>query len=94
MVKSEQTVDVICQHKQDGTIIPIKIRLKDEDEAYQEFVVKAYEVLSRPDQYKLPSQIMVAGHRWEFECKIVVLERERRIKLLYNACEGRWRAGL
>lgn len=94
MVKSEQTVDVICQHKQDGTIIPIKIRLKDEDEVYQEFVVKAYKVLSHPGQYKLPSQIMTTSHRWAFECKIVVLEREIRIKLFYNACEGKWRVGL
>ena len=94
MVKSEQTVDVICQHKQDGTIIPIKIRLKDEDEVYHEFVVKSYRILSHPGQYKLPSQIMTTSHRWSFECKILVLEREIRVKLLYNACEGQWRIRL
>ena len=94
MVKSEQTVDVICQHKQDGTIIPIKICLKDEDKVYHEFVVKAYKVLSHPGQYRLPNQIMTTSHRWTFECKIAVLEREIRIKLFYNACEGQWRIRL
>ena len=94
MVKSEQAVDVICQHKRDGTIIPIKIRLKDEDEVEHEFVVKAYRVLSHPVQHALPSQIMTTSHRWAFECKIVVLDRERRIKLFYNACDGHWSVGL
>lgn len=32
-----QFVDVICQHKTDGTIIPLRIRVKDEDGIYQEF---------------------------------------------------------
>ena len=27
----QQSLDVICQHKKDGTIIPLKIRLQDED---------------------------------------------------------------
>ncbi len=94
MVRSEQAVDVICQHKQDGSIIPIKIRLQDEDGVYQEFVVKAYRVLSHPGQYRLPSEVVTMGYRWTFECKINVLDRERRIKLFYNMSDGQWKAGL
>lgn len=94
IVKPEQIIDVICQHKRDGTIIPIKIRLKDEDELYQEFVIKSYRVVYRPGQCMLPNEIPTMSHRWEFDCKIVVLSMERKIKLSYNAHEGLWRAGL
>ena len=38
----QKSIDVICQHKQDGNIIPLKIRLQDEDGEYQAFVVKSY----------------------------------------------------
>ena len=27
----QQSLDVICQHKKDGSIIPLKIRLQDEE---------------------------------------------------------------
>ena len=31
----QKSLDVICQFKKDGTIIPLKIRLQDEDGEYQ-----------------------------------------------------------
>ena len=34
--------DVICQHKTDGTIIPLKIRITDEDGEYQVYNIKSY----------------------------------------------------
>ena len=37
-----KSLDVICQFKKDGTIIPLKIRLQDEDGEYQSYMVKSY----------------------------------------------------
>ena len=34
--------DVICQHKIDGRIIPIKIRILDEDGEYQVYNIRSY----------------------------------------------------
>lgn len=31
VTNKNQFADVICQHKADGTIIPLRIRIKDED---------------------------------------------------------------
>ena len=31
----QQLVDVICQHNKDGSMIPIRVRLTDEDGAVQ-----------------------------------------------------------
>lgn len=33
----QKSLDVICQFKKDGTIIPLKIRLQDEDGEYQSY---------------------------------------------------------
>lgn len=35
-------VDVICQYTTKGEIIPLRIRIHDEDGVYQTFVIKAY----------------------------------------------------
>ena len=32
---TQQKIDMICQHKSDGTIIPIKFRMVDDDGLYQ-----------------------------------------------------------
>ena len=37
-----QSVDVICQHCRDGTIIPMRVRLKDEEGMLQSYTIKGY----------------------------------------------------
>ena len=37
-----KAVDVICQHSADGTIIPIRVRVKDEDGEYHAYTIKGY----------------------------------------------------
>ena len=93
-MKPEQIIDVICQHKCDGTIMPIKLRFQDEDKLYQEYVVKSYKVTHRPGQYMLPSEIPTISNRWDFECIIIVFNVEKRIKLSYNTHEGLWKMSL
>lgn len=86
-----QTADVICQHKRDGSIIPIKIRIIDEDGEYQTFQVKAYKNLSYNGNYTMPNGVESLNHIWRFECKITVLQEEKRIQLFYNAYENKWK---
>ena len=45
--------DVICQHKTDGTIIPLKIRITDEDGEYQVYNIKSYKDVSNRTAYTL-----------------------------------------
>jgi len=51
--KNYTLADVICQHKTDGTIIPLKIRIADEDGEYQIFNIKSYKVLSDHKEHTL-----------------------------------------
>ena len=41
-----QPVDVICQQNRDGTMIPLRVRLTDEEGATQTYTIKEYKDLS------------------------------------------------
>lgn len=83
--------DVICQHKRDGTIIPIKIRLSDDDGEFQTYKIKAYKDLTHYGEYIMPNNISSGNHMWKFECKINVFGTQKSIKLFYNAVDNCWR---
>lgn len=53
--------DVICQHKIDGSIIPLKIRITDEDGEYQVYNIKilqrcieSHSIYLCPTEHRLP----------------------------------------
>lgn len=84
--------DVICQHTTDGAIIPIRLRIKDEDGVFHEYNIKGYKDLTHSGQYTLPNGTMVNGnHIHSFECKIVVFNQVRILRLIYNAYDCRWK---
>ena len=35
-------VDVICQHSRDGSLIPIRVRVVDEEGEFQSYTIKGY----------------------------------------------------
>ena len=66
----QQTLDVIAQFNRDGSIIPLKIRLYDEDGELQSYVIKAVReryVNSAPADYN----III------FDCKINAFGHDR-----------------
>ncbi len=91
ILKQENKVDVICQHTRDGAIIPIKLRVVDEDGQYQTYLVRSYKDMTNygeADNHKVATAI---NHMWTFDCIILVFGRERRIRLIYNSFENLWR---
>ena len=64
----ENRIDLICQHTVEGKIIPLKIRLRDEDGELQEFTVRGYREVSEFSMLN-------------FECVIVVKDTKRSIKI-------------
>ena len=91
IMKQDNKVDVICQHSRDGTIIPIKLRVEDEDGQYQTYLIRSYKDITNygeADNHKVATAI---NHMWTFDCNILVFGRERRIRLLYNSFENLWR---
>ena len=88
-----KNIDMICQHKSDGTIIPMKIRMLDDDGAYQEYKIRAYKDLT----YKgaplddLDASRVHSSGIYPFECKIESFGHIRVIKLFYNSYEHTWK---
>lgn len=85
-----KAVDVICQHTREGNIIPLKIRVQDEEGEFQNYVVKGYKDLSHKGSYTMPNGVGVTSTIFPFECKIVVFERERIVHLYYNSLDHIW----
>lgn len=85
----EGDIDVICQHCKDGSIIPIKIRIQDEEQEYQIYRIKSYKELSM-DTVKLPNEAMVTSNILRFDCKIEVFGIAKRIILHYNKSQVKW----
>lgn len=82
--------DVICQHKDSGDIIPLKIRIKDEDGVNQIYMIKAFKDVSNVKGYTLPNGIPVTKNMRHYICKISILNREIKIGLTYNMYSGLW----
>lgn len=72
----DSKIDFICQHTMDGEIIPLRIRLRDEDGELQEYNVRGYRDVS---EYKITS----------FECKIVVRDTAKIIRI-YSSDGKTW----
>lgn len=70
-------IDLICQHTVEGKIIPMRMRLCDEDRELQEYTIKVY------------CDTLEFGHT-SFECKIVVHDTMRLINIFSSDCKV-WR---
>lgn len=84
-------VDVICLHQKDGHIIPLKVRIKDEDGEYHNFMIKGYKDLTTYREHQNPYGYTSCSGIWVFECKIQVFNNIRHIVLYYNSTNNLWR---
>ena len=60
-------VDVICQHSADGTIIPLRIWLTDEDGMKQTYTIKGYRDLSHQGTREMPDGVYVSNNTLIYE---------------------------
>ena len=81
---------MICQHTKDGNIIPLRVRLDDEDGQIQQLSIKSYRCLSAGGKVILPNEVGVTSHILYYECRIVVFEREKIVRLSYNMLTRLW----
>jgi len=92
VAERDNRIDVICQHTRDGKIIPLKIRVKDEDGEFQSFTIQGYRDLTRSGRYMLGNGIEVSGCSiYTYKCKINVLGVEKIITISYYANDNVWR---
>ncbi|MCR5272148.1 MAG: hypothetical protein K6E13_04095 [Lachnospiraceae bacterium] len=86
----ENFITVICQHNPDGSVIPRRIKILDEDGEYQTYTIHAYKVLDNTNKVRLPSEVWVSSSIVNYECKITVFETEKRLRLIYRKYDGKW----
>lgn len=91
VIEKACSVDVICQHKADGTVIPLRLRVRDEDGVYQVYQIKAYREVSNYGTYLMPNESVVTSTVRKFECKITVFRIEKMVVLYYNSYDNIWR---
>lgn len=72
-------IDVICQHCRSGKIIPLKIRLTDEDGQLQEYKIKRFKETTHRGEYKMPNGIKVSLNEnlRHFTCIIESFRQEK-----------------
>lgn len=87
----DQVIDVICQHKTDGSIIPIKIKLQDEDGEFQIYKIYAYKMLLENGIHIMPNGVKIGNHIWTYECRINVFGCLKTMYLMYNINDGKWK---
>ena len=93
VTKDNRNIDMICRHMADGAMIPLKIRMLDDDGAYQEYKVKAYKDLRYkgvPLDQMDPGKVHTSGI-YPFEIKIESFGRERMLRIFYNSYEHTWK---
>lgn len=84
-------VDVICQHSKDGTIIPIKVRVVDEDGEYHVYTIKKYNDLSHQGTREMPDGMYVTNLTLVYECQIIVFGKSRIIRLYLDPNSTIWK---
>ncbi len=88
-----QPIDVICQHRKDGEIIPMRLRLCDDDGEPHAFTIKSYKDLSHKGAYVTPDGMYVTNNILVFECRIEVFGVRRLVRLYYNQTNNIWEIG-
>ena len=75
--------DVICLHTRDGKVVPIRIRVLDEDGQYQAYTIKEYRDISHQGARIMTDGVCVSNNTLIFDCKINVFGSDRFVRL-YN----------
>lgn len=90
----DMNIDVMAQFCRDGGIIPLRIRVTDEDGEWQQYRIKQYRDISDHEDYflgtkhiKIPSDSV---NRY-FECKIETFNRLSTIVIFFIPYDHVWR---
>lgn len=88
-----KNIDMICQHNADGSIIPLKMRIEDDDGMMQEYKVRSYKDLKyKSELFEMPDVGRVhSSGIYPFDVKIESFGREQTLRLFYNSYEHTWK---
>ena len=82
----QQSLDVIAQFNRDGSIIPLKIRLYDEDGELQSYVIKAVR-----ERYVNSATSPTDYNIIIFDCKINSFGHDCIVSISYSYADRLWK---
>ncbi len=91
MKRNLQTVDVICQHSRDGSVIPMRVRVFDSDGDLQTYTIKGYRLIKDHGTRTMPDGVYVDGNTLVYECNIINFGVKKMIRLYYQPTGTVWK---
>lgn len=83
IISGDIPVDMICQFTKDGYVIPIKVRMPDEDGEYQEYKIQGFREKSDVEGCKNAGILSL-------ECRLITYGQIRIINLIFFSRDYRW----
>ncbi len=88
-------IDVICEHKSDGDLIPLRLRFMNEDGEYETYNVKGYREAQKKGTHTTEDGIYVTDSTHVIECLIIVVNMKRIVRLYYDPkSNARWKLAI
>ena len=88
-------IDVICQIKSDGSAIPLKFRLQNEDGLFETYSIKPYKPVPKQGTRTTKDGIYVSNSTEIYECRVVIFGMERTVRLYYSPkIDNRWKLAI
>ncbi len=94
MGKVINNVDVICEHKADGSVIPLRFRLMNDDGVYEAYTIKGYRQIHKGETYTTPDGVTVCSVDRIFECRVLILNMYRTVRLYFNTDRCSWKIAI
>ena len=82
--------DIIAEFTRDGDIIPLRIRVEDDDGELHPYTVKGYKPIYSGETYLTPEGIYVTNQILSFECSIIVFDQTKYVKLYFDTTKSEW----
>ncbi len=89
-----EKLDVICEHKADGSVIPLRFRIMNDDGEYEAYTIKGYRQVFRKDVYTTPDGVTVCSRDKVFECRVIILDMYRTVRLYFDTNNCSWRIAI
>ena len=90
MSKKRYDVDVICLHLKDGNMVPMRIRVEDDEGVKHVYSIKSYKELSGNGTYTTSDGVFVTDESVFFECRIEINSKMRGIRLYFRKKQNNW----
>ncbi len=83
-------IDVICEMKGDGTVVPLRLKFADGDGAVHEYTIKGYRILSNAELFRLPDAGYQRCNYVVIACRVIDFGRILEIMLYYDKSLSKW----